>query len=29
MTKVNRIDNDLLQFINEDTGIAETLKGDL
>ena len=25
--KVNRIDNDLLQFINEDTGIATTVKG--
>lgn len=29
MTKVNKISDDLLQFINEDTGIAETCKGDL
>ena len=27
--KINKIGSDLLQFINEDTGIAETCKGDL
>jgi hypothetical protein len=29
MTKVNKIADDLLEFLNEDTGIAETCKGDL
>lgn len=29
MTKVNRISDDLLEFLNEDTGIAETCKGEL
>lgn len=29
MTKVNKISNDLLEFLDEDTGIAESFKGDL
>lgn len=29
MTKVNRISNDLLEFLDEDTGISESFHGDL